>query len=128
MSLSIDADISAGEDILGKSAEDLQENIEIGDGGITGTSKYVTGYTGYSGSPELQEGNFLVLHFSAPGSESIHVELVGGHSGPRKLDPDGLAVARIESNEQYIRAVADYGARGVIVKEWSLDDLTLNPS
>lgn len=88
----------------------------------------MTGYTGYSDSPELQEGNFLVLHFSAPGSDSILVELVGGHSGPKELDPDGLAVARIESNEQYIRAYADYGARGMLIREISIDNLTLNPS
>lgn len=69
-----------------------------------------------------------MLHFSAPGSDSILVELVGGHSGPKELDPDGLAVARIESNEQYIRAYADYGARGMLIREISIDNLTLNPS
>ncbi|MBR6968469.1 MAG: hypothetical protein IKH78_08045 [Ruminococcus sp.] len=95
---------------------------------MTGTSKYVTGYTEWSpGNVEWQEGNFLALHFDAPGATKISVELVGGHKGPVDLDADGLVVFRIESNEQYIRAVADYGARGAVIGEWSLDDLTLTP-
>jgi hypothetical protein len=85
----------------------------------------VTGYTGYSGSAELQEGNFLALHFEAPEADSITVEVVGGHSGPRELDSDGLVVARIENTEQSIRAVAYFGESGMIIKEYALDDLTL---
>ena len=105
---------------------DLQSGIEIGDDGVTGTSLYVEGYTGYSESPELQEGNFLALHFDAPGSQKITIELVGGHSGPKDLDDDGLCVFRIENNEtQSILAVADYGSRGVVMKELTLDGLTL---
>ena len=128
MSLSADADIPAGTDLLGKSVTDLQEDIEIGEDGVTGTLKYVTGYTGFSGSAELQEGNFLALHFEAPGAPTITVELVGGHSGPRPLDADGICVFRIESTEQSILAVADYGASGVVMKEIALDDLTLAQS
>ncbi|MBQ7070787.1 MAG: hypothetical protein IJM87_05845 [Ruminococcus sp.] len=107
---------------------DLQEDIEFGEDGITGTLKYVTGYTGFSGSEELQEGNFLALHFEAEGADTITVEVVGGHSGPQLLDADGIIVARIESTEQSIRAVADFGDEGIIIKEWALDDLTLNES
>lgn len=108
---------------------DLQEDIAIGDDGVTGTSKYVTGYTQYSpGNVEWQEGNFLALHFAAPGARTITVELVGGHSGPRPLDADGICVFRIESTEQSILAVADYGASGVVMKEIALDDLTLAQS
>ena len=128
MSLSADADIPAGTDLLGKSVTDLQEDIEIGEDGVTGTLKYVTGYTGFSGSAELQEGNFLVLHFEAPGAQTITVELIGGHSGPRPLDEDGICVFRIESTEQSILAIADYGASGVVMKEIALDDLTLSQS
>ena len=107
---------------------DLQEDIDFGEDGITGTLKYVTGYTGYSGSAELQEGNFLALHFEAAGADTITVEVVGGHFGPQLLNPDGLVVARIESTEQSIRAVADFGDEGIIIKEWALDDLTLSES
>lgn len=129
MSLSADADIPAGTDLLGKSVTDLQEDIEIGEDGVTGTLKYVTGYTGFSGSAELQEGNFLALHFEAPGAQTITVELIGGHSGPRPLDEDGICVFRIEDNEaQSILAVADYGSRGVVMKELALDGLTMASS
>ena len=129
LTLLVDADISAGTDLLGKSVTDLQENIEIGDDGITGTLKYVTGYTGFSGSEELQSGNFIALHFAPDPAgtvpDSITVELIGGHSGPRPLDSDGICVFRIESTSQKIQAVADYGALGAIVVELSLEDLTL---
>ena len=105
---------------------DLQSDIEIGDDGVTGTSLYVEGYTGYSGSPELQEGNVVALGCGAPGAQKITVELGGGHSGPKGLDDDGLCVFRIEDNEtQSILAVADYGSRGVVMKELALDGLTL---
>ena len=108
----------------------MQEDIEIGVDGVTGTSKYVTGYTEYStGNVEWQEGNFLALHFEAPGSQKISVELVNGHTGSHDLDPDGLVVFRIENKEeQYIRAIADYGPRGMVIMELSLEDMTLNES
>lgn len=93
---------------------------------MTGTSNYVTGYTEYSpGNVDWQEGNFLALHFDAPGSRSISVQIIEGHQGPKKLDDDGICVFRVESNEQYIRAVADYGDRGTVIKELSLSNLTL---
>ena len=107
----------------------MQEDIEIGSDGVTGTSKYVTGYTEYSpGNVEWQEGNFLALHFDAPGSQSISVQLVGGHKGPQNLDPDGLVVCRIAINEQYIIVVADYGTLGILIKEIPLDSRTLATS
>lgn len=107
----------------------MQSDIEIGEDGVTGTSNYVTGYTEYSpGNVEWQEGNFLALHFDAPGSNSIYVQIVEGHQEPKPLDDDGICVFRVESNEQVIRAIADYGPRGVIIKELALTDLTLAES
>lgn len=108
---------------------DLQEDIEIGEDGVTGTSKYVTGYTGFSGDVSEQSGNYLALHFDAPGASKITVEVINGHHGPSELDDDRICIFRIEdTEEQSILAIADYGTRGVIMREISLEGLTLNES
>lgn len=127
IALSVDADISAGTDLLGKSVTDLQTGIEIGDSEITGTLKYVTGYTGFSGNVEEQSGNYLAFHSAAPGSDKITVELVGGTVGhPVDLDPDGLAIFRISNKDtQKVRVVA-YDGDKTVVKEYGLTGLTLN--
>ncbi len=86
-------------DLFGKVASDLQENINIEDGAITGTSKAVTGYTGFSSNPAEQEGNYIVLHFEDEDGHASYLtaELVGGTSGPVKLDEDGLIVFRLNA-------------------------------
>lgn len=86
-------------DLFGKVASDLQENINIEDGVITGTSKEVTGYTGFSSNPAEQEGNYIVLHFEDEDGHASYLtaELVGGTSGPVKLDEDGLIVFRLNA-------------------------------
>jgi len=124
VTLTADADIPPG-DYFGKSVEDLQEDIEVGEDGVTGTLKYVSDYTGFSEDEELQEGNFLMLHFDAPGAESITVQLIGGNSNVIWLPVHGIMIARIESTEQSIMAVADYGPAGAVIKEIPLDGLTL---
>lgn len=95
MSLSVDADISADTDLLGKSVTDLQEDVTIGKDAIGGTLHYVTGYTGFSGDPAEQEGNYLALHFEDEDATSISVKVVGSEHDPVTLDPDGLLVLRI---------------------------------
>lgn len=54
MRLSVDADIPAGTNLLGKSVTDLQSDIVLGDGEITGALKHVTGYTDFSGDASEQ--------------------------------------------------------------------------
>lgn len=107
---------------------DLQSGIAISDdGNVTGTSKYVTGYTGYSGTTEWQEGNFLALHFAAGDDCSkITVQMIPGHQNAKELDDDGICVFRIEDGEQIIQVIAYY-PDGQTVMQLSLDDLTLTP-
>ena len=129
--MSVDADISASQDLFGKTAPDLQEDIEIGVNGISGTSKYVTGYTGFSGKTADRSGNYLALHCAVPGASdaTITVEVVGGHSGPVTLDPDGLIVVRLESNTtQSIRVIASKDGCTSVTREYSLTGLTLAAS
>ena len=127
ITLSVDADISAGTDLLGKSASDLQTGIEIGADSITGTLKYVTGYTGFSGDSSEQSGNYLAFHAEADGSDSITIELINGTVGhPVTLDSDGLAIVRITNKAtQRLRVVA-YKDGNTVVKEYDLSGLTLN--
>ena len=130
--MSADADIPASLDLFGKTADDLQEDIEINANGISGTLKYVTGYTGFSGKTAERSGNYLALHCAAPAAPdaTITVEIVGGHSGPVTLDPeDNVIVLRIESTtEQSIRVIATKEGCTPVTREYSLTGLTLTPA
>ena len=69
--------------------------------------KYVTGYTGFSGDPALQKGNYLALKASSVSGATITAELIGGNDGPKALDSDGIALFRIaDVNTQKVKIVA----------------------
>ena len=85
----IDADIEDSVDLLGKKASDLQEGVFIVDGKVFGTLKYVTGYTGFSGRADEQEGYYLALHYEYEGADSIKVNGV-------TLDSDGIHILIIK--------------------------------
>ena len=125
--LSIDADIAAGTDLLGKHVSDLQSGIIIGDSQIAGTLKYVTGYTGFSGDPAEQSGNYIVLHCeSSETVDSLSVEVINGTVGhPVTLDEDGIAVLKIADKfRQKVRFAAYKGTKSV-TKTFDLSGLTL---
>lgn len=106
LALSVAPAVDSDGDLLGKDASDLQENIVVGDSKISGTLKYVTGYTGFSGNVAEQSGNYIALKCEATSGASISIEIVGGYSGPVTLDPDGLWVGKIANNQQSIKIVA----------------------
>lgn len=124
-------DIDADEDLLGLTIGDLQEDVEINDGQITGTLKYVTGYTGFSGDPEEQEGNYLVLHFgcSDPDADGATISTFltnGVIDHPQTLDPDGLLICRItDKMTQTIEVVASKEGYADVKKVYELTGLTL---
>lgn len=112
----------------GKEVDDLQSNIEINEGSrqIVGTLRYVTGYTGYSGDPAEQSGNYLALDFAATPAESvIQVEVIGGNSegNPVTVD-DGYCVFRIRDRKQKIKVTSTNGDN-VITREYGLGSLKL---
>ena len=116
--------------MLGKYITDLQSNIVISDGNIRGTLKYVDDYTGFSGDPAEQVGNFLAIHASTiPDADSITVELVNGHVGhPVTLDSDGILICHItDKDTQYLKVVATKGDRQ-ITKTFYLQGLTCEDS
>lgn len=121
---------STSTDLLGKEASDLQENIVVGTNEITGNLKYVTGYTGFSGDPAEQEGNYLALYITTDvtGAE-ISVELVNGTVGhPVILDPDGQIVMRVTNKDtQSVRVIARKDD-GIALKTYSLANLVLAES
>ena len=118
--LTTDVEIAVDEDLFGKVVADLQENIEITDSEIKGTLKYVTGYTGFSSDESMQSGNYLVIHNETNNDEPIFVELVGGVSGPRQLDSDGIIILRIANKQQIVRVTS-----GSAIKEYSLANIIL---
>ena len=94
--------------LLGKLASDLQANVTISGDVISGQLKYVTGYTGFSGNPAEQEGNYLALRVGGVDpSDTVTVELLGGTVGhPVTLDSDRNIVLRIANTEtQQIKVV-----------------------
>lgn len=97
--LSADADIADSVDLLGKVASDLQEEIELSDNKLIGTSKYVTGYTGFSGNASEQSGNYLAIHFEDEHeiAAKLTAELTDGTSGEVTLDNDGICVFRLNA-------------------------------
>lgn len=85
-------------DLLGKTVGDLQDDIEINVRSITGTSKYVTGYTGFSGDVSEQSGNYLALHITSSVEGATITAQLNPARDPVTLDPDGIIIFRIGEN------------------------------
>jgi len=125
-------DVKADENptVFGKNVSDLQSNIEVKGNQVTGTLAYVTDFTGFSGDPELQEGNYLALSFdSDPEADKIEVEFVGAltNIGPQELDSDKDICVRITNKDtQYIVATAYKGGE-MTRRTIKLDQLVLEP-
>ena len=98
-----DVNIDPATDLLGKVVGDLQANIVVGTDKITGTSKWVTGYTGWSGKKSEQKGNYLALHFGC-GDFVIGTSVTINVNGV-DLDPDGLFVMRFRDNSVHPKIV-----------------------
>ena len=113
--------------ILGKDVADLQSGIIVNDSSIEGTLKYVTGYTGYSGDPALQKGNFLALKFEHTEGATTTIQLLGGVGGPVTLDEDMNAVIRITDNRQRLKTTTTLEGTS-ITKVYDLSMLYLEPN
>lgn len=115
-----------GANLFGKTVDSLQENVVVGESEITGTLKYVTGYTGFSSNTSEQEGNYLALKVDADSEDAIvTVELVGGTKGPVTLDDDMNIVLLIKNKDtQSIKVTVNDGEDSAI-KTYGLTGLTL---
>lgn len=102
---------------------DLQEGVAVnGNGTITGTLKYVTGYTGFSGEASEQSGNYLAIKFTA--EEGAEVSATLGEKGPVDLTDDMYLVARIADPEEVLTITATVDGEST-VKAYSLRELVL---
>lgn len=107
---------------------DLQTDLAISDdGAITGTLAYIDDYTGFSGDPAEQVGNFMALHCEVEDDPdaTITVELVGGLHDPVTLDADGLIILRISNTEQSIKVTASKEGYDDTTQTFTLTGLTL---
>lgn len=102
---------SAAQLIGGKSASNLQENIVIDNTNrtISGTLKYVTGYTQFSGDVSEQSGNYLVIKLQPTPTADVYIKKTENAEW-KKLDSDYICIFRItDTSEQkiYVKAVED---------------------
>ena len=120
--MSVDTDISTSEDLFGKTVSDLQSGITIGADSITGTLKYVSDYTGFSGDTALQSGNYLVLHSASSVDGAVITVKV---TNPVTLDADGIAVLRIaDKDTQTVTITANKEGYESTTKVYTLSGLT----
>ena len=126
--LTVSGDIGEDTDLLGKVVSDLQTDVNVVGDKITGTLKYVTGYTGFSGDQNEQSGNYLALKITDYEADEISVKLKNGiHTTPQVLDSDGIIVIRISditTQDEVIVYVTD--TDGVTFeKSYDISELTL---
>lgn len=118
--ISVNFDIAADFDLLGKVISDLQKDTGVSADNILGDLKYVEGYTGFSGDPEEQEGNYLAFKVDFTGTyTSLTVEASGEE---KTLDNDKIMVLRIVKKAPII-VRAYNGTTCVASKEYRLDQL-----
>lgn len=111
-------------EILGKLAGDLQSGVYVHDDYISGTLKYVTGYTGFSGNPEEQEGNYLALKFEATEGATTTIFLTNGTgTTPVELDSDMNCVVRVSDKDAQKFIVKTTKNDFVVEKTYSLSSL-----
>lgn len=87
---------AAATELFGKAVSALQTDVAIVGNAIEGTLAYVEDYTGFSGDPKEQKGNYLALKFAAPEGATVKVGVVG-EGTPRyaTLDSDMNIVIRV---------------------------------
>lgn len=112
LNLGADFNIAADLDLLGKVVGDLEADMSITGNTIYGTSKYVTGYTGFSGDPAKQQGNYLAVHFTAAAGATIKCRLVGGDRYPEwvTLDSDGILITQLGAENPYYDQIIEVQA------------------
>ena len=118
--------VSDSVDLFGKVASELQTGVTVNEtDGFEGTLLYVDGYTGFSGDPDLQEGNYLVFHAAVPNVEGVTITATMDNTST--LDEDGIAVFRVrDKNSQTLTVVASKVGFASVTKVYSLSGLTCN--
>lgn len=129
MSLTLRAE--SGEAIVfGKQVSELQSDVAVSANNVvSGTLNYVTDYTEFSSDPELQQGNYVVFHWSDPqeGVTSLKVGIKDGTPMVECIDdPDRNGVFRILSPDN-VFVVEQSDGTHTRIDEYPLSDVTLAP-
>lgn len=119
--------------MLGKKVNLLQSDVSFNniEGTATGSLKYVTGYTGYSGDEDKQEGNYLAWAVDTTETGVTFKAWVSGGADNYDeehavtLDSDKDAVSRLIKTGQHLFVKATKDGRATVVREYDLSDLTL---
>ena len=107
---------------------DLQSSVTVSGDTISGTLAWVENYTGFSGDPAEQEGNYLAIKATAAEGDTIVLDLIGGTHGPVTLDDDGICIIRITNKDTQELKYTATGADGSTDERiWKLTGLTLTP-
>ena len=116
------------DDLLGKYASDLQKDVAVSANNILGTLKYVTDYTGFSGDPELQEGNYLAIKV-VDNIDADHYTIAFAGRKDTTLDPDLTHVQRFPTPIPYV-TITGYDANGKVLDRIIFDtsQLVLEPA
>lgn len=122
ITLSVTPVTDATIDLLGKDCDDLQENIVIGDDAISGTLKYVTDYTGFSGDVSEQSGNYIVLKCESNKEDAvIQVTL----TNPVTLDEDGIVILRVRDKDTQTITITATSGNQTVTQIYALSELTV---
>lgn len=124
--MSVQADTHAS--VLGYTVSNLQSDVAVNSNDISGTLAYVTDFTGFSGDPDLQKGNFLALSFdSDPAADKMTVQLIGAKVNPAELelDSDKDCVFRITDKDAQRIVFRAYKGGEVSTRSYSLKNLVL---
>lgn len=129
--LTADVNIDPATDLLGKTVGDLQSGVIVDNYNktISGTLAYVDNYTGFSGDPAEQHGNYLAVHFATEAEgATISIRLIGGQDRVVTLDPDGLLVTRVSNKNQKIQVTVTVDGADPQIETYTLRGLRLTPA
>lgn len=123
-SLTVDTDIAADENLFGYVVSDLQSDVSISNGAITGHLNYIDDYsTAFSGADA--SGNYLAIHASVPDASDATITVTV--TNPSTLDEDGICVCRIaDKSTQTITVVASKEGYESVTKVFTLSGLTVD--
>ena len=116
--------------VYGVNVSNIQANLDIGSGGITGTSKLISdGSVWDSGTWGTGEdtGNYLAMKaVGIPDGADAYIELLGGENGPVKLlaEEGYMAVCRVTNKNQKVKLTVVSGDMAT-QKLYGLSRLTL---
>lgn len=127
--LAINVDIGGSVDLLGKVISDLQENVVISGTTITGTLKYVTDYTGFSGKASEQKGNFFAFYCPMAKETGVTVNVKAASGTLWPIDStDGIIVLQIKDKNKPILLIASKEGYVPYAKEYDISGMTFTPA